>query len=93
MKAKVLLAAVEATGEALICVQEAVNADPSDSQLAADLKETTARHALRQGGYKYILAPTPELYDLTADPAESRDLEGPKVPQQVELLKKALASR
>jgi len=51
MKAKVLLAAVEATGEALICVQEAVNADPSDSQLAADLKETTARHALRQGGY------------------------------------------
>ena len=51
MKAKGLLAALEATGEALTCVEEALKADPSDTQLAADLKETTARHALRQGGY------------------------------------------
>jgi len=51
MKAKGLLAAVEATGEALACVEEALKADPSDTQLAADLKETTARHALKQGGY------------------------------------------
>jgi hypothetical protein len=51
MKAKGLLAAIEATGEALTCVEEAVKADPSDTQLAADLKETTARHALKQGGY------------------------------------------
>jgi hypothetical protein len=51
MKAKGLLAAIEATGEALTCVEEALKADPSDTQLAADLKETTARHALKQGGY------------------------------------------
>ena len=51
MKAKVLLAAIEATGEALTCVEEALKADPSDTQLAADLKETTARHALKQGDY------------------------------------------
>lgn len=51
MKLKALLSAIEATGEALTCVEEALKADPSDTQLAADLKETTARHALRQGGY------------------------------------------
>ncbi len=51
MKLKALLASIEATGEALACVEEALKADPSDTQLAADLKETTARHALKQGGY------------------------------------------
>ncbi len=51
MKAKGLLAAIEATGEALTCVEEALKVDPSDTQLATDLKETTARHALKQGGY------------------------------------------
>ena len=29
---------------------------------------------LRDGTWKYILAPRPELYDLAADPGESRDL-------------------
>ncbi len=29
---------------------------------------------LREGPWKYILAPRPELYDLTADPGELRDL-------------------
>ncbi len=29
---------------------------------------------LRAGGFKYIRAPRPELYDLRADPAEKRDL-------------------
>ena len=29
---------------------------------------------LRDGQWKYILAPRPELYDLTADPGETRDL-------------------
>jgi choline-sulfatase len=29
---------------------------------------------LREGQWKYILAPRPELYDLVADPGESRDL-------------------
>ena len=31
-------------------------------------------HSLRQEGFKYILAPRDELYDLAADPAESRNL-------------------
>ncbi len=31
-------------------------------------------YALRDGGYKYILAPRPELYDLRADPGETNDL-------------------
>ncbi len=29
---------------------------------------------LRDGPWKYILAPRPELYDLAADPGETRDL-------------------
>lgn len=32
--------------------------------------------SLRAGHYKYIDAPTPELYDLSADPLESRNLYG-----------------
>jgi len=31
-------------------------------------------YALRKDGYKYILAPTPELYDLGADPGETNNL-------------------
>lgn len=31
-------------------------------------------YALRKGQYKYILAPTPELYDLAADPGETDNL-------------------
>jgi len=31
-------------------------------------------YALRKDGYKYILAPTPELYDLGADPGETVNL-------------------
>ena len=32
--------------------------------------------ALREGGYKYIEAPRPELYDLRADPGETKNLFG-----------------
>jgi len=31
-------------------------------------------HALRKDGFKYILAPRPELYDVRSDPAESVDV-------------------
>ncbi len=51
LKAKVLFSGVEAWAEAHACVQEAVRVDPTDTQLASDLKELTARHALKQGGY------------------------------------------
>src|SRR5262249_59214769 len=30
--------------------------------------------SLRDGRYKYVKAPRPELYDVEADPAETRDL-------------------
>ena len=51
MKAKTHFTAVEAWGEAHMCVEQAVHLDPTDTQLAADLKELTARHALKRGGY------------------------------------------
>ena len=37
--------------------------------------------ALRSGRYKYIDAPNPELYDLSNDPLESRNLYGTEQPR------------
>lgn len=51
LKAKTHFMSIEAWGEAHACVEQAVAVDPTDTQLAADLKELTARHALKQGGY------------------------------------------
>jgi tetratricopeptide (TPR) repeat protein len=51
IKAKELLSGVEAWAEAFQCVEEAVKIDPSDTQLSADLKDLTARHAIKAGGY------------------------------------------
>ncbi len=48
--------------------------------------------ALRDGRFKYILAPRPELYDLRADPAESRNLIASS-PAQAEALNAALMQR
>jgi arylsulfatase A-like enzyme/Flp pilus assembly protein TadD len=44
---------------------------------------------LRDGRYKYILAPRPELYDLREDPHELRNLE-PSEPARAAALRKAL---
>jgi arylsulfatase A-like enzyme/Flp pilus assembly protein TadD len=41
--------------------------------------------SLRHQGFKYIAAPEPELYDLGADPGETRNLAGEK-PEQLEEL-------
>jgi tetratricopeptide (TPR) repeat protein len=51
LKAKTYFMGVEAWSEALLCVEQAVHVDPTDTQLAADLKELTARQALKRGGY------------------------------------------
>lgn len=48
--------------------------------------------ALRDGRFKYILAPRPELYDLKADPAESRNLIDSS-PAQAAALRAALTQR
>jgi tetratricopeptide (TPR) repeat protein len=48
-------------------------------------------HSMREGPLKYIDAPRPELYDLAADPAESRDLAASR-PADAARLRKALAA-
>jgi arylsulfatase A-like enzyme len=47
---------------------------------------------LRDGRYKYILAPRPELYDLQEDPGELRNLE-PRQPSRAAALRGALLAR
>ncbi len=48
--------------------------------------------SLREGRWKYIQAPRPELYDLREDPGEQRDLLAAQ-PARAEALRAALASR
>jgi choline-sulfatase len=48
--------------------------------------------ALRDGRFKYILAPRPELYDVRDDPSESRNLVASS-PAQAEALRGALTRR
>jgi arylsulfatase A-like enzyme/Tfp pilus assembly protein PilF len=47
--------------------------------------------ALRDGRWKYIQAPRPELYDLEADPGETRDL-ARQMPARAETLRNRLAT-
>lgn len=47
--------------------------------------------ALRDGRWKYIQAPRPELYDLEADPGETRDLAA-AMPARAEALRNGLAA-
>jgi hypothetical protein len=54
IKAKDLFSAIEAWTEANACIAEAVRMDPTDTQLAADYKELTARQALAAGGYDKV---------------------------------------
>jgi arylsulfatase A-like enzyme/Tfp pilus assembly protein PilF len=49
-------------------------------------------HALETSRYEYIDAPTPELYDLAADPAEKNNL-ATQQPATVAVLKQKLATR
>jgi tetratricopeptide (TPR) repeat protein len=51
LKAKEQFSAVEAWTEANASVEMAIRLDPTDTQLAAELKEFTARQALQAGGY------------------------------------------
>ncbi|HZU28426.1 MAG TPA: sulfatase-like hydrolase/transferase [Bryobacteraceae bacterium] len=46
----------------------------AESMYARDHLGCSALRAIRFGRYKYIDAPKPELYDLTADPGETRNL-------------------
>ncbi len=48
-------------------------------------------YALRKDGYKYILAPTPELYDLGADPGETNNLAA-RLPDLAEAMRAELTA-
>jgi len=48
--------------------------------------ECSPLHGIVEGGWKYILAPRPELYDLSQDPGERTDLIG-KEPQVAQRLR------
>lgn len=75
LKAKNLFSAVEAYGEAFACVEEAVRVDPTDTQLAADLKELTARHALKQGGYDKARGGGGNFSSMVKDSDKQRQLQ------------------
>ena len=48
-------------------------------------------YALRKDGYKYILAPTPELYDVGADPGETNNLAA-RLPDLAEAMRAELTA-
>jgi len=75
LKAKTLFTAVEAYAEAFACVEEAVRVDPTDTQLAADLKELTARHALKQGGYDKAVGGGGNFTSMVKDSAKQQQLQ------------------
>ena len=51
IQSKNLFSQVDAWNEALVCGEEAVRLDPSDSKLVTELKQLTAARAIQQGGY------------------------------------------
>ncbi len=75
MKAKTLFTGVEAYAEAFACVEEAVRVDPTDTQLSADLKELTARHALKQGGYDKAVGGGGNFTSMVKDGAKQQQLQ------------------
>jgi tetratricopeptide (TPR) repeat protein len=75
LKAKTLFTGVEAYGEAFACVEEAVRVDPSDTQLSADLKELTARHAIKQGGYDKAVGGGGNFTSMVKDSAKQQQLQ------------------
>jgi tetratricopeptide (TPR) repeat protein len=75
LKAKTLFTSVEAYAEAFACVEEAVRVDPTDTQLSADLKELTARHALKQGGYDKAVGGGGNFTSMVKDSAKQQQLQ------------------
>ena len=61
-------------GSSLIAAQTSDRDVFSESLYARNHFGCAALRSLRVGHYKYIDAPTPELYDLSTDPLESRNL-------------------
>jgi arylsulfatase A-like enzyme/Flp pilus assembly protein TadD len=92
-----LVAAHEASGRSLAAALRGGPVPPDDATYAESL--TPLLHfgwsdlrALREGRFKYIAAPRPELYDLEDDPRELHNL-APTSPAKAEALRGALARR
>ena len=64
----------------------------SETHLPATAYGWSPLKAVSDGRWRYIAAPRPELYDLAADPAESRNL-ATEQPEQATRMKAALATR
>lgn len=75
MKAKGLFTDLEAYTEARIAIEEAVRVDPTDTQLAADLKELTARQAIKAGGYDKVQAGDGGFRAFVKDAAKQQQLQ------------------
>jgi tetratricopeptide (TPR) repeat protein len=75
VKAKTLFTGVEAFAEALASIEEAVRADPTDTKLAADLKEITARHAIKAGGYDRALGGGGNFQAMVKDQDKQQELQ------------------
>ena len=63
----------------------------SESLYARNHFSCAALRTLRVGRYKYIDAPKPELYDLSSDPGESRNLYGTEQPRALAMRQRIMA--
>jgi len=63
----------------------------SESLYARNHFGCAALRAVRAGRYKYIDAPHPELYDLSSDPDESRNLYGTEQPKAMVMRRRLMA--
>jgi len=68
----------ESQGRSLLSLVKGEATEPAPAYAECYVSELNFRWAplvaLRERGYKYIEAPRPELYDLSADPGETRNL-------------------
>jgi choline-sulfatase len=80
----------EMKGQSLI-IRRNVEEIYSESHYARNHFGCAALRTLRLGRYKYIDAPNPELYDLSSDPRESRNLYTAQQSTAIELRKRMMA--
>lgn len=75
VKAKDLFAAVGAWDEALIVGEMAMQMDPTDGALAAELKNLSAQRAMDQGGYERAAGQEGGYREMIKDADKQRELE------------------
>ena len=75
LKAKTLFSGVEAFAEALACIEQAVIVDPSDTKLAAEVKDLTARNAIKAGGYDRALGGGGNFQAMVKDQDKQQELQ------------------